>query len=345
MREEKYDVLRAFACMAVVLLHVSGSYWNVVDPGGNDFLAMTVYNGLSRFAVPVFMMLSGAFLLDPRKQMTIPDCLKRAGKMAVYFYCWSAFYAFQGIGMKWLRGEEITEELVRSSWQRFLWGADHMWFLFLVISFYLLLPVLRCICANRKVMVYYLAAWLAYSFGVNIIAGLPWIGWIGNRIAGMNITILTGYMGYFILGYYLKAFGLPAKWHKWVYAAGVCGAVYGTAAALAVSRSTGEADAAFFSPNTWNVLLFAAAVFLFFSGHEWNLGNFGRLSCRLASFSLSIYMVHVFFVEKLNLIGVRTTLFSAWVSVPLLTALVLLLSVLAAYLLELAAGWGRKLLK
>lgn len=72
-REVRYDLLRIVACFAIVLLHVSGGYWSVVDINSSDFTIMTVYNSLTRFGVPVFFMLSGLFLLNPRKKMTLAN--------------------------------------------------------------------------------------------------------------------------------------------------------------------------------------------------------------------------------------------------------------------------------
>ena len=56
----KYDVLRVVASFSIVLLHVSASYWSVVDIYDGEFLVMTIYNSLTRFAVQVFFMLSCA---------------------------------------------------------------------------------------------------------------------------------------------------------------------------------------------------------------------------------------------------------------------------------------------
>lgn len=88
----KYDVLRVVASFAIVLLHVSASYWSVVDVYGRDFQVMTVYNSFTRFAVPVFFMLSGLFLVTPeRENVTVG---RRVLKLVILFYVWSAFYAF-----------------------------------------------------------------------------------------------------------------------------------------------------------------------------------------------------------------------------------------------------------
>lgn len=70
-RMVKYDVLRIVASFSIVLLHVSASYWSVVDIYGREFMVMTVYNSLTRFAVPVFFMLSGLFLVTPERENVV----------------------------------------------------------------------------------------------------------------------------------------------------------------------------------------------------------------------------------------------------------------------------------
>lgn len=121
-RVVKYDILRVAACFSIVLLHVSASYWSVVDVQGRDFLVMTVYNSVTRFAVPVFFMLSGLFLVAPeRKNVTVG---KRVLKLVLLFYVWSAFYAFQGIAVDTLRGE-FSMEVFRAAVERFVFGHIH----------------------------------------------------------------------------------------------------------------------------------------------------------------------------------------------------------------------------
>lgn len=103
-RIRKYDYLRSISCLFIVLLHVSGSYWTVVGRESSNWIAMTVYNASSRFAVPAFMMLSGAFLLETKKEPDIKGVLARFGKLLMNLYVWSAFFAFQGIAVKYILG-------------------------------------------------------------------------------------------------------------------------------------------------------------------------------------------------------------------------------------------------
>lgn len=106
-RVVKYDALRVVASFSIVLLHVSACYWNVVDVQGKDFMVMTVYNSFTRFAVPVFFMLSGLFLVAPERENVAVG--KRVLKLVILFYVWSAFYAFQGVAIDVLRGEFTME--------------------------------------------------------------------------------------------------------------------------------------------------------------------------------------------------------------------------------------------
>lgn len=67
-----YDYLRVVTAFFVVLLHVSAN--NAVlynELTVSEWMAGNVYNSSSRWTVPVFFMLSGAFLLDPKRVETI----------------------------------------------------------------------------------------------------------------------------------------------------------------------------------------------------------------------------------------------------------------------------------
>ncbi len=160
-RVVKYDILRVVASFSIVLLHVSASYWSVVDIHGREFLVMTIYNSVTRFAVPVFFMLSGLFLVSPDRENT--GLWKRILKLLILFYVWSAFYAFQGVAVDALRGE-FSMEVWRASVERFIFGHVHMWFIQMLLGFYILIPLARQICAKKEIVQYYLILWIVFRF-------------------------------------------------------------------------------------------------------------------------------------------------------------------------------------
>src|ERR1700748_2984293 len=95
--------LRLIALFAVIVLHTAavplGQYGHIPL---NTWLTADFYNALVRFAVPVFVMITGALLLH--RQYELGDFLKkRLGRVLVPFLFWSLVY----IGYSWYN-EEIS---------------------------------------------------------------------------------------------------------------------------------------------------------------------------------------------------------------------------------------------
>ena len=65
------DLLRVIATFAIVILHVSGSNWHNVPVSGFEWKVFNFYDSMARFSVPVFVMISGMFLLDNKKSLTL----------------------------------------------------------------------------------------------------------------------------------------------------------------------------------------------------------------------------------------------------------------------------------
>lgn len=332
-REIKYDFLRSIACIAVILLHVSGSYWGVVTRDSAEFVIMTVYNALTRFAVPVFMMLSGAFMLDPEKEKDSKDSVKRFCKYILIFYIWSAFYAFQGIAFKFITGKEVTGELWANSWNRFLWGNGHMWFLFVLLGFYLLLPILRKLCESKKTVEYYLVLWAVVKYAMPALATIPGLAWITVWINQLDISMFMGFLGYFILGYYIRKYGFGKKIRVALYIGGLAGLFYSIVGTIGLSRIQEAYNETLLGPGTWNVCLLATAIFTFFANSK-KASRSAVFVSRVARYSLVIYLVHPFFVEKLNMVGITTVSFHCLFSIPVLTVVVFAASYVVAAIIN-----------
>ena len=58
------DVLRIIASVAVMLLHVSADNWGKADLRGLSWNVFNVCDSLTRWGVPVFVMVSGMMFLD-----------------------------------------------------------------------------------------------------------------------------------------------------------------------------------------------------------------------------------------------------------------------------------------
>lgn len=69
------DVLRIVAICAIVLLHVAGSYWYQLSVYTSEWQAINLYDCITRWGVPVFVMISGALFLDPAREQPIKKTL------------------------------------------------------------------------------------------------------------------------------------------------------------------------------------------------------------------------------------------------------------------------------
>jgi len=280
------------------------------------------------------MMLSGAFLLEPTKANDISKSLKRFGRYALNFYIWSAFYAFQGLAVKFVTGGEITKDLLFSSGQRFLWGHYHMWFVFLVLGFYLLLPIISKVTEQKRVMEYFLILWVVTRYLAPMLSAIiPQTSFLNTWIAKLDMNMLIGYLGYFVLGYYIRKYGFESKTRMVLYISGSISALYAIIETIRQSRLQDRYVEDYFSPGNFGILVFSVAVFTFFAYFK-KKDTCPKLIVSTAKYSFIIYMVHPFFMEKLNLLGITTISFNTFISIPVLTVGIFVASFLVAGVLK-----------
>lgn len=72
-RNYTLDIMRIVACAAVVVCHSSGSLiaHGQVIPGTSWFNQCLGINAFTRWDVPFFVMLTGFFMLDPRRNVQV----------------------------------------------------------------------------------------------------------------------------------------------------------------------------------------------------------------------------------------------------------------------------------
>ncbi len=330
----KYDLLRIISCFAIVLLHVSNGYWYVVDINGSDFTTMTIYNSFTRFGVPVFFMLSGLFLLNPEKELSAKKWISKILKLAVGFYIWSLFYAFQsviynGVLHGW---GTVTSDMWSNAITRFIKGHGHMWFLLDLLGFYLLLPILRKICEDIKVTGYFLLLWVIVRFLIATV--LPQIdgGAVYSFVDLMHLYLLNGYIGYFLAGYYLDKVHIPVFIRCLLYALGAGALIFTMVRTLADCRMSLTYDDRWFSPSNINVLILSISVFVFFKYIKVprSIAEAKWITV-MAKSSFFVYMVHTFIIEKLGLLGIKVIAYPVALSIPIMTVGIFAVAMLAGW--------------
>lgn len=138
-----FDLLRCVAAIAVIAIHVLAPYRQMMgtipDP---QWISAVTINGLSRWAVPIFIMISGALMLsDPRPFGLRYYLQRRLGKVVVPFVIWSLFYAYlSGWSIRGFDLNVVKQTLIDSPHQETYY---HLGFFYYFIPLYLLIPCLH----------------------------------------------------------------------------------------------------------------------------------------------------------------------------------------------------------
>jgi len=209
-----YDNLRAIATVAVVGIHVSSDYAPATGSiPMSDFWVGNVFDSLSRFAVPVFVMLSGALLL-PGEYPIGTFMKKRLMRVVVPFVFWSFIYIIRSVYENVQDGVHYTfEGLAREVFVMFRDGSSiHLWYVYMIIGLYLFIPILGKWVrhSNGKERLYFLVVWLMV-----MLLDQPYAEKIKPAI---DFGCFAGFGGYLVLGYCLSVttFGSIIKRDGWV---------------------------------------------------------------------------------------------------------------------------------
>ncbi|MGX9728361.1 MAG: acyltransferase [Candidatus Electronema sp. VV] len=138
---------RIAATFVVIILHVSALVVTGNSIGTYNWWIGNIYDSMSRWCVPVFVMISGALLLDQEKKEDVNIFyMKRISKILTPLIFWSVFFL---AAAKFLKGEELTVSAVLRKIQL---GKPyyHMWFLYMIAVLYLFVPFFRKIASNSS---------------------------------------------------------------------------------------------------------------------------------------------------------------------------------------------------
>lgn len=199
-RNYSIDTLRTIATLLVILLHVSAGY---VITGKNNltfdtsFWAGNIVNSFSRICVPLFVLISGMFLVG-RKETFKQSYQKRASRILVPLISWTIIYILYRVAISFIADNPID---IKSLLASVILGRPfyHMWYLFMIIGLYLITPILNnsIYYASRNTL--WTVAILLLLFGM-INSSYDQI--LNNKVS--FILWFVNYLGYFILGYLIK---------------------------------------------------------------------------------------------------------------------------------------------
>lgn len=228
-REIWIDWMRVAACFMVILVHSTEPFYL----GGDGSLILnqadafwsSFFDSFVRACVPLFVVAS-SYLQFPLHYSAGEFFRRRTVRVLIPFIVWLLVYAF-------VWGEPASN--LKSLLLNFNYSAGHLWFVYMLIGVYLIMPLLSPWAekVGKKELQVYLGIWLfttfiplirdwvssdplAFAYGPT---GIPrqalyplWgeASWNGYGL----FYYMSGFIGYLLLGLYFRKFLGELSWSK-----------------------------------------------------------------------------------------------------------------------------------
>lgn len=273
--EKTYDanmaVLRIIASFFVVMIHST-----TVSGIG------IAYNSLARFAVPVFVMLSGYYMLA--REIPLSKILRKTAKLFSLVLIWSAIYLINPV-TRGAHPVDSPENIVKY----LLTQPFHIWYLYAAIGLYLFTPVFQVFTKNAGKPQYHYALGLTFLFGsvFTIMVRFEGFSLLSQLLEMMKLPYTLGFCFLYLLGGYFRKFGISHP--NILFALGAIGTLFTLGGSLLLHRSGLDHTAlhSFFAPG---VILSAVGVFSLSKKLE---GVRAHPAIReLSECTLGIYLLH-----------------------------------------------------
>ena len=320
------DKARISAAMAIVVLHSAILVQSANLLGSGYWWSGNIYNSLVRWAIPVFVMISGALLLDPGKNEPFGLFYrKRIARIFIPLLAWSAIYLCLDYFYAATYGIQISKQQI---FLNLLEGKPHfhLWFLYMIIGLYLFTPFFRLIIRNTshkdlQILVLIMFLISAFSFlYTELIPGVP----------PLFITKFIPFIPYYFLGYLIRSTQYkPSKITLLVifFCSGVITATGYYFSAQIRHVSSGIYFYGYFS---FAVIIMAACILMWFRYYHIKTCNSGTIH-QIAQLTLGIYLIHPIFLKLINLKGWGISIMNPALSIPL--------TAIAVFCLSLASSW------
>ncbi len=204
-----YSYLRVFACLSIVVIHCGSGVLQMF--GGNmknldKYLVMSLVR-FNMWAVPCFVMITGALLLDKEK-LSISTVIRKyiLRVLIALLLCGLLFSAFDNIMAiiykepgyeKGFRVLQVIKKGTMDALQGTGWA--HLWYIYMLVGLYLMMPFYRYVAqrASELELIYLIIIFVIF------ISVLPALGQF-NIIQSFKIPVVDIYPAFIFLGYMIS---------------------------------------------------------------------------------------------------------------------------------------------
>ncbi|MBE7020334.1 MAG: DUF1624 domain-containing protein [Ruminococcaceae bacterium] len=304
------DFLRIFSMLSVIFLHVVADLLRV-KYNSIEWHFSNIITAVIGIAVPVFFMISGAMLLSNEKSSSVDNLVKgRLVKVFIPFAFWSLIAILHYFVIDTVRTGSFGYDgmIYRFKYILSQPATIHLWFMYALIPIYLLLPFLKTLVdkMDKKQAIYLISLWMVCSVLYTTVQNLFPIKYktVLTFNNSFNLNFIGGYIGFFILGYYLHVKDIKIKSRLLILIAIIDVAIISLGTYFATSYYNGYFEGFKVYTGVFTTVL-SICVFLLFKNLYANIEKFSfcNVTEALSTFSFPIYLVHNLIIDFFNVLG------------------------------------------
>lgn len=294
-RNPLLDMARIVAVLAVVMIHCSADFIANYPLHTSEFIWGNLFDSVARMGVPLFLMISGALFLDQDRDISFKSILsKNVKSLAIITVIWAALYAvLYHVIIPLLTNQAVS---IKGLVSGVLQGHYHMWYLYMIIGIYIATVFLRSfVCKKNKnmVLLFILVSFVAQFLFTTVdkIGTLHFgIDFAGGWIEKFHLDFFSGYVTYYLLGWYLVHVGIQRKYLRYVI---YCLSLLSLLAIVFYVGFTGNHAIAYDNIGLL-VFLYSSGVFLAINNVKISFKEkTARILATLSKLSFGVYILHV----------------------------------------------------
>jgi surface polysaccharide O-acyltransferase-like enzyme len=330
------DILIIIAIFSVIILHTSAIKWDTTPVASFEWQIFNIYDSLVRWCIPIFLMVSGMFFLDPEKKISKQDIYsKYIFRVVCALVFWGTIYGLGSLlSQRVISHEELSIYNFAKIPAKLIFGPPwyHLWFLYTIIGLYILTPLLRIFISacSKKDIEYFLILFMLFG------TMLPLLNTVIHQMkpslsVNMSIDELGGLLGYFIAGYYFSKYDISPLIKNIIYIVAIVSLLLTIVVTSIVSIHDNKPNAYLYGSLLPNTMFTSYAFFILIKTELKDFKfkeNTASIISYISSCTFGIYLVHDIFNQLFSNLHISSLSFNPIFSIPLLSSVNFILSCL-----------------
>lgn len=304
---------RIIAILAVVFLHTAARVVGATDIGSEYWWIGNLYDSFFRWCVPVFVMISGALLLDPNKCEDLKTFYgKRVYRILVPIIFWSAFFLLWSATKGMIKGPPISLLYLA---KKLLSGKPyaHMWFLYMIINLYLFTPFFRKIVAKSSrnemhvIVIFTFLIAMINAFYMKLF----------YEESKLFLNWFLSYIPYFFAGYLIRTdnrnYSKVLLWSVFLFSVSL------TAIGSYIEATNKDLHKDFYFYDYLSITVIPMSLSVMYLLKSWKTPIVSEVFTKtLSALTLGIYLIHPVFLEAIEYSGLGPLSLYPLISIPII---------------------------